>query len=124
MLGGALGQVIAQEKSDGNGIVTAFSDAPLAGNIFKEANHEHFEIDRRIHAGTAQVIIRIGWGADLSGLLGKLERSQRLLQFGVEGRGRGLNQSGGDNKKLRLRQGFGLEHTNIVSYPFNKTRQF
>ena len=124
MVGRGLRQVIAQEITDGNGIAATFGNAALAGNILKETQHEHFEIDRRINARAAAAAIRIGRGADLPGLFGKLERSQCLVQFGIEGRGRGLNQSGRRNKKFGLRQGFGLEHANIIAYPFNKARQF
>ena len=84
MAGGALGRVIAQEKSDGDGITATFGDASPAGNVFKEANHEHFETNHRVHARPAPRAIRIGRGADLASFVAELERSKRPVQFGIE----------------------------------------
>lgn len=53
MIGCRPGQIAAQERTDGDGITAPFGDAPLAGDVFKEADHEHFEIDDGINAWTA-----------------------------------------------------------------------
>src|SRR3954447_20439625 len=119
-----LGQVIAQEESDGNGIAAPFGNAPLTAYVFEEPNHQHFEIDRRINSRAATTAIRIRRRTELTNLIEKPKRSQRLFQFRVERSCRGLNEPSRDNKEFGLRQGFQLKHIQTLSYLLNKPIQF
>ena len=71
----------------------------------KKANHQHFEIDRRINSRAAPATVRIRRRTELTNFVGKSKRSQRLFQFGVERSCRGLNEPCRDNEEFGLRQG-------------------
>jgi hypothetical protein len=68
-----LRQVIAQEKADGNRIAATLGNPALAGNILKKTDHEHFEIDGRIHGWPPPPVVGIGRGAEFSDLFANLE---------------------------------------------------
>ena len=84
MVRGRPGQIVAQESADRDGITTTFGDAPLAGDVFEETDHEHFEIDDRVNAWTASSGFRIGGSAQRTGLSREVERAESLVEFGIK----------------------------------------
>ena len=98
------GQRVAQERADRNGITATFGDATLATNVFKETDHEHFEIDNRVNARTASPVGRIGGGAKRTSLPLEIERVESFLEFGVKRRSGGPHQLGKSDEELRSGQ--------------------
>ena len=45
MIRGHPGQIVAEESANRKGITAPFGDAPLAGDVLKETNHEHLEVE-------------------------------------------------------------------------------
>src|ERR1019366_4588164 len=81
---GRLGEIVAEESADRDGITTAFSDAPLTADVLEETDHEHFEIDDRVNAWTASSGYRIGGSAQRTGFRGEVEGAESLVEFGIK----------------------------------------
>ena len=88
MVRGVAGQVIAQEGPDGNGILAALGNAPLAGNILEETNHEHLEIHHRVNARTTASVVVVSSLAEPPDFRGERKRLERLVKLDVKGSAR------------------------------------
>jgi hypothetical protein len=86
VVGSAFLQFIPEKLANGDRISTAGGNGPLTGKIFKEADHDHLQINHRIHAGTANRGLLVGRSTELADLPGKIEGIEGLIEFGVEGR--------------------------------------
>lgn len=93
VVGGAFGEIVAEEGTQGEAVLATAGDGPLAGEVFEEADHEHLEVNRRVDPWTpARAGLAVGGAADFSHRFGKPDLSERFVQFAVEGSGRSGRQ--------------------------------
>src|ERR1017187_2655146 len=79
MVRGRLGQIVAEESANGDGITTTFGNTPFTGDVFEETDLEHFEIDDRVNAWTASSVHRISGSTQRTGLGRKVEGGESLV---------------------------------------------
>jgi hypothetical protein len=70
-----------QKLTDGNRIGAAGGDGALAGNVFKEADHHHLEVDDRIDPRTAHAALVVGGGAELADFAGESKGVEGLVEL-------------------------------------------
>ena len=103
MVGSAFIELVTEESAQGKGVGATTGNGPFAGEVFKEAYHEHLEVDRRIDAGTSSPFgIGISGSTDVPNSFGEPDLVEGVIQFAVECAGSGLRKTPSLNPEFLL----------------------
>src|ERR1035437_5116257 len=114
MIRGPLGQIVAEESANRDGIAATLGDTPFAGDVFEETDHEHFEIDDWVNAWAAPSVHRVGGSAQRTGLGREVEGVESLVKFGIKGGRGGPHQLRKSDEEFRGSWRVRFEHDTIM----------